>query len=86
MSKFSKLHFYGFTYNVIHCFIQRVLEKVYNIEAKPPEALDPYSDDSKAPFYRQPAGIRKKKRSEEKEEAGKIDNFCHAHFCVSITW
>ena len=53
-------------------FVRSVLEKVYNIEAKTPEALDPYSDDSKAPFYRQPAGIRKKKRSEEKEEAGEI--------------
>lgn len=39
--------------------------------AKKQEALDPYSDDNKAPFYRQPAGIRRQKKRYEKEEAGK---------------
>ena len=47
-----------------------MLARVYNITPPPGVALDPYSDDNQAPFYRQPAGIRKKKRSEEKEEAG----------------
>ena len=50
----------------------RILSRVYNADGPQAEALDPYSDDNKAPFYRQPAGIRKKRRNEEKEEAGKI--------------
>ncbi|XP_005089099.1 HEAT repeat-containing protein 4 isoform X2 [Aplysia californica] len=54
-----------------------VLERVYNVRPSLAEAIDPYSDDNKAPFYRQPAGIRKKKRSEEKEEAGAINATAH---------
>ena len=55
----------------IFVFNPRLLEKVYNLEEAPPHALDPYSDDSKAPFYRQPAGLRRAKKHEEKEELGK---------------
>ena len=56
---------------VLHmCF--SLLERVYAIPPKKGEALDPYSDDNKAPFYRQPAGIRRQKKRFEKEEAGKI--------------
>ncbi|BFZ01675.1 hypothetical protein BsWGS_04714 [Bradybaena similaris] len=47
-----------------------VLAKVYNITPPPAAAIDPYSDDNQAPFYRQPTGIRKKKRNHDKEEAG----------------
>ncbi|GFN92089.1 heat repeat-containing protein 4 [Plakobranchus ocellatus] len=54
-----------------------LLARVYNITPPPGVALDPYSDDNQAPFYRQPAGIRKKKRSEEKEEAGSINATAH---------
>lgn len=34
------------------------------------EANDPYSDDNKAPFYRQPIGLRRTRKEKEKEEAG----------------
>ncbi|KAH9489369.1 hypothetical protein Btru_056480 [Bulinus truncatus] len=37
------------------------------------EATDPYSDENKAPFYRQPIGIRNKMKAEIKEEAGLIN-------------
>ncbi|KAK7109002.1 hypothetical protein V1264_013121 [Littorina saxatilis] len=46
-----------------------LLQRVYKTTGKKGEALDPYSDDNKAPFYRQPAGIRKQKKCYEKEEA-----------------
>ena len=49
-----------------------LLERVYDAPAQKAEALDPYSDDNKAPFYRQPAGIRRQKKRFEKEEAGKL--------------
>ena len=53
-------------------FIFSILEKVYNLEEEIElEAVDPYSDDNKAPFYRQPAGLRRAKKHEEKEELGK---------------
>ncbi|KAL8563922.1 hypothetical protein ACOMHN_059352 [Nucella lapillus] len=48
-----------------------LLERVY-ARSKPPqkaEAIDPYSDDNKAPFYRQPAGIRRQKKLSKKVEA-----------------
>ncbi|XP_055874149.1 HEAT repeat-containing protein 4-like [Biomphalaria glabrata] len=38
------------------------------------EASDPYSDENQAPFYRQPWGIRNKKKAEIKEEAGLINS------------
>ena len=48
----------------------RLLEKVYNLDEAAPHSLDPYSDDNKAPFYRQPAGLRRAKKHDEKEELG----------------
>lgn len=36
------------------------------------EANDPYSDDNKAPFYRQPIGLRRVIKEREKEEAGML--------------
>lgn len=48
----------------------RLLQRVYNLEEDEPHALDPYSDDNKAPFYRQPAGVRRAKKHEVKEEMG----------------
>ena len=50
--------------------------------AKKQEALDPYSDDNKAPFYRQPAGIRRQKKRYEKEEAGKTLTLSLTFCCV----
>ena len=35
---------------------------------------DPYADDSAAAFYRLPAGVRKAKRNQEKEEQGEKIN------------
>lgn len=35
-----------------------------------PHAHDPYSDDSKAPFYRKPVGLRRAIKHAEKEEEG----------------
>jgi len=43
---------------------------VYSLEESEPHSLDPYSDDNKAPFYRQPAGVRRARKHEEKEEMG----------------
>ncbi|XP_060595193.1 uncharacterized protein LOC132749447 isoform X3 [Ruditapes philippinarum] len=45
-----------------------LLQKVYNLEEDEPHSLDPYSDDNKAPFYRQPAGLRRARKHEVKEE------------------
>ncbi|XP_033756447.1 HEAT repeat-containing protein 4-like isoform X1 [Pecten maximus] len=50
-----------------------LLAKVYNIEGTKPEANDPYSEENKAPFYRQPAGIRRIKKKQEKEDAAVYD-------------
>ncbi|XP_021378591.1 HEAT repeat-containing protein 4-like isoform X2 [Mizuhopecten yessoensis] len=50
-----------------------LLAKVYNIESAKPEANDPYSEENKAPFYRQPAGIRRVKKMQEKEDAAVFD-------------
>ncbi|XP_071089741.1 HEAT repeat-containing protein 4-like [Haliotis cracherodii] len=47
----------------------------------PKRAVDPYSDDNQAPFYRQPAGLRRQRKTEEKEEAvaalGAINSTAH---------
>ncbi|XP_052772793.1 HEAT repeat-containing protein 4-like isoform X2 [Mya arenaria] len=45
-----------------------LLQRVYNLEEDKPQALDPYSDDNRAPFYRQPAGLRRARKHEVKEE------------------
>ncbi|XP_060595214.1 HEAT repeat-containing protein 4-like isoform X6 [Ruditapes philippinarum] len=50
-----------------------LLQKVYNLEEDEPHSLDPYSDDNKAPFYRQPAGLRRARKHEVKEELGAIN-------------
>ncbi|KAL4231204.1 HEAT repeat-containing protein 4 [Mactra antiquata] len=50
-----------------------LLQKVYNLEEDTPRAEDPYSDDNKAPFYRQPAGVRRARKHEVKEELGAIN-------------
>ncbi|XP_052225265.1 HEAT repeat-containing protein 4-like isoform X2 [Dreissena polymorpha] len=50
-----------------------LLQRVYNLEEDEPRAVDPYSDDNKAPFYRQPAGLRRAKKHEVKEELGAIN-------------
>ncbi|CAG5119682.1 unnamed protein product [Candidula unifasciata] len=55
----------------------RILAKVYNVTPPPAAAIDPYSDDNQAPFYRQPTGIRKMKRNQDKEEAGAINTTAH---------
>lgn len=39
-------------------------------EITEPHAHDPYSDDSKAPFYRKPVGLRRAIKHAEKEEEG----------------
>ena len=49
----------------------RLLEKVYNLEEAVPGERDPYSDDNTAPFYRQPAGLRRARKHEVKEELGR---------------
>ncbi|XP_052099876.1 HEAT repeat-containing protein 4-like isoform X2 [Mytilus californianus] len=46
-----------------------VLQRVYNMQEVEREANDPYSDDNKAPFYRQPIGLRRVIKEREKEEA-----------------
>lgn len=46
-----------------------VLQRVYNMQEVEREANDPYSDDNKAPFYRQPIGLRRVRKEKEKEEA-----------------
>ncbi|XP_067657047.1 HEAT repeat-containing protein 4-like isoform X2 [Haliotis asinina] len=43
----------------------------------PKRAVDPYSDDNQAPFYRQPAGLRRQRKTEQKEEAGAINSTAH---------
>ncbi|XP_059168753.1 HEAT repeat-containing protein 4-like [Physella acuta] len=45
-----------------------LLSRIQDIQQTSGEALDPYSDDNRAPFYRQPAGVRAKKKIELKEE------------------
>ena len=50
--------------------VYRVLQRVYNMQEVEREANDPYSDDNKAPFYRQPIGLRRVIKEKEKEEAG----------------
>lgn len=40
-----------------------------------PHAHDPYSDDSKAPFYRKPVGLRRAIKHAEKEEEGTCSKF-----------
>ncbi|XP_041370063.1 HEAT repeat-containing protein 4-like isoform X2 [Gigantopelta aegis] len=40
-------------------------------------AHDPYSIDNDAPFYRQPAGVRRQYKTVEKEEAGSINTTAH---------
>ena len=59
-----------FTQVLLYCCVFRLLEKVYNLDEATPHSLDPYSDDNKAPFYRQPAGLRRAKKHDEKEELG----------------
>lgn len=49
-----------------------LLQKVYNLEEDEPQSLDPYSDDNKAPFYRQPAGLRRARKHEVREELGNV--------------
>lgn len=52
----------------------RILARVYEMDLKEdisvPHAHDPYSDDSKAPFYRKPVGLRRAIKHAEKEEEG----------------
>ena len=62
--------FYCNTVYFSYCCVFRLLEKVYNLDEAAPHSLDPYSDDNKAPFYRQPAGLRRAKKHDEKEELG----------------
>nr|XP_022342534.1 HEAT repeat-containing protein 4-like isoform X1 [Crassostrea virginica] len=49
-----------------------ILARVYEMDLKEdisvPHAHDPYSDDSKAPFYRKPVGLRRAIKHAEKEE------------------
>ncbi|CAL1546069.1 unnamed protein product [Lymnaea stagnalis] len=52
----------------------RLLSVIGSAEPLSNKALDPYSDENKAPFYRQPAGIRNKRRVEIKEEEGLINS------------
>jgi hypothetical protein len=70
-------------------FAFSLLERVYQTPSIKAKALDPYSDNNEAPFYRQPAGIRKQKKNEQKEEAGEcmiqilffyLDNLMSLHF------
>jgi len=50
----------------------RLLAKAHLIEDSTPHAHDPYSDNNKAPFYRQPAGLRRIRKIEEKEDASML--------------
>lgn len=45
---------------------ETLLERVYELPAMKPKAIDPYCDENKAPLYRQPAGIRKQKKNDLK--------------------
>eukprot|EP00105_Crassostrea_gigas_P033364 XP_011456724.1 PREDICTED: HEAT repeat-containing protein 4 isoform X2 [Crassostrea gigas] len=54
-----------------------ILARVYEMDLAEditePHAHDPYSDDSKAPFYRKPVGLRRAIKHAEKEEEGAIN-------------
>ena len=63
--------------------VYRVLQRVYNMQEVEREANDPYSDDNKAPFYRQPIGLRRVIKEKEKEEAGnKIHYIISNSYCL----
>ena len=51
---------------------------MYNLEEAVPGERDPYSDDNTAPFYRQPAGLRRARKHEVKEELGRWRHFIKA--------
>lgn len=51
----------------------------------PSKGVDPYSEDNTAPFYRQPAGVRRQKKHQEKENAGTNPPSATAHEC-HVAW
>ena len=53
-----------------------LLDKVREITISQGRPTDPYADNTAAAFYRLPAGFRKAKKDEEKEEAGKLWHVC----------
>ena len=58
-------HYFSYNYCSL---LDQIREKVA-AEGKP---TDPYSDDTGAAFYRLPAGFRRAKKHQDKEEAGEL--------------
>jgi hypothetical protein len=52
-------------------FLISMLDKVRAVTISKGGATDPYSDDTSAAFYRLPAGFRRAKKYQDKEDAGK---------------
>lgn len=51
-------------------FYSRLLDRIRDMQKELGKPTDPYADDSAAAFYRLPAGVRRAKKNQEKEEQG----------------